>query len=106
MMESRQPALSWLTMMDPASRQRVVWFVCRLLALAILTFGPCLTSARSFGEAAAFLSLACALAAIVSAIFARLCRDPFAQGSLNGWDEALALVAASRLAHLAMEMQA
>jgi len=34
-------------------------------------------------------------------VFARLRGEPLWQGSLNGWDEALALIAVSRLAHFA-----
>jgi len=41
----------------------------------------------------------------VSVIFAKLSGEPFGQGSLNGWDESLAFVAASRLAHFAMHVQ-
>jgi hypothetical protein len=37
-------------------------------------------------------------------VFAKLSREPFGQGSLNGWDEALAFVAVSRLMHFATDI--
>jgi len=76
--------------------------VIRLFGLAGFAFGPCLTSTRSLQDAAGLLALACSLGGIVSMVIARLSHEPFAQGSLNGWDEALAFVAVSRLAHFAM----
>jgi len=56
-------------------------------------------------DGAGLLSLACAMGGFVSMVFAKLAGEPFGQGSLNGWDEALAFVAASRLAHFAMHFQ-
>ncbi len=100
-----QPAIKPFGSFDPASRHRAVWFVIRLLALATLTFGPCFTMGRSFQDAAGLLSLACSMGGFVSVIFAKLSGEPFGQGSLNGWDESLAFVAASRLAHFAMHVQ-
>jgi len=97
-----QPAIRPFDPLDPASRHRAVWFAIRLILLGALTFGPCFTVARSFQDAAALLSLACAVGGFVSMVFARLSGEPFGQGSLNGWDESLAFVAASRLAHFAM----
>ncbi len=106
MSDPSQPALGLIGSLDPVSRHRAAWFVIRLLLLALLTFGPCLTTARSFWDAAGLLSLACAIGGFVSMMFAKLSGEPFAQGSLNGWDESLAFVAASRLAHFAMQFQA
>jgi len=74
--------------------------------LTALVFGPCLTNGRSFQDAAGLLALACSLGGFVSMVFARLRGEPPWQGSLNGWDEALAFVAMSRLAHFAMGVQA
>jgi len=99
--DARQPAARPAFSIDAASRDRAVWFVVRLGGLAALTFGPCFTSAQSVREAAALLSFACSIGAFVSMAFARLRGEPPWQGSLNGWDEALAFVAASRLAHFA-----
>lgn len=99
-----QPAIRPFGSLDPASRHRAVWFVVRLLMLAALTVGPCFTMARPFQDAAGLLSLACAVGGFVSMVFAKLAGEPFWQGSLNGWDEAFAFVAASRLAHFAMHL--
>jgi len=101
-----QPAIKPAGSIDPVSRHRAAWFVIRLLMLAVLTFGPCFTLARSFQDAAGLLSFACSMGGFVSMIFAKLSGEPFGQGSLNGWDEALAFVAASRLAHFAVHFQA
>ena len=73
----------------------------RVCGLAALAFGPCLASAQPVGEAAALMSLACGMGGFVSMAFARLRGEAPWQGSLNGWDEALAFVAVSRLAHFA-----
>jgi len=89
---------------DPVSRHRAVWFVVRLFGLAALAFGPCLAGTRPVQEGTALLSLACSLGGFVSMVFATLCRAPLWQGSLNGWDEALAFVAASQLTHFAMRI--
>ena len=102
MTDARQPAdRPAARAIDAASRDRAVWFVARLGGLAALTFGPCLAGAQPVQEAAALLSLACGMGAFVSVAFARLRGEPPWQGSLNGWDEALAFIAASRLAHFA-----
>ncbi len=102
MTDARQPAARPTQAIDAVSRDRAVWFAARLGGLVALTFGPCLTSAQAVREAAALLSLACGMGAFVSMAFARLRGEPPWQGSLNGWDEALAFVAASRLAHFAL----
>jgi len=39
-------------------------------------------------------------------LFAAIRGEPFATGSLNGWDEALVFVAASRIVHALMQLQA
>jgi len=100
-----QPAIKPASSPDPVSRHRAAWFAIRLFMLAALTMGPCFTVARPFREAAGLLSLACAVGGFVSMVFAKLSREPFGQGSLNGWDESLAFVAASRLAHFAVHFQ-
>lgn len=106
MSDPSQPAIRLMGSLDPVSRQRAAWFVIRLLLLAALALGPCFTRGRPLQEAAGLLSLACAIGGLVSMIFAKLSGEPFGQGSLNGWDEALAYVAVSRLAHLAAQVQA
>ena len=106
MSDPSQPAIKPAGSIDPVSRHRAAWFVIRLLMLAALTLGPCFTIARPFQDAAGLLSLACAIGGLVSMTFAKLSGEPFGQGSLNGWDEALAFVAVSRLAHLAAHVQA
>jgi len=99
-----QPAIETAGSLDPVSRHRAAWFAIRLLMLAALTFGPYFTMARSFQDAAGLLSLACAIGGFVSMIFAKLSGEPVWQDSLNGWDEAFAFVAVSRLAHFAMHL--
>lgn len=101
MTDARQPATRPAHAIDAVSRDRAVWFAIRVGGLAALTFGPCLTSAHSVQEAAVLLSLACSMGGLVSMAFARLRGEPPWQGSLNGWDEALAFIAVSRLAHFA-----
>jgi len=100
----RQPAIGPVSSLDPVSRRRVAGFVFRFLVFAMLTYEPCLTNGRSIQGANALLTLVCALAAIVSMVFAKLSREPFGQGSLNRWDEALAFVAVSRLTHFAADV--
>jgi len=100
----RQPAIGLMSSLDPVSRRRVAWFVFRFLVFAMLAYGPCLINGRSVQGANALLTLVCALAAIVSMVFAKLSREPFGKGSLNGWDEALAFVAVSRLTHCAADV--
>lgn len=92
--------------LDPASRQRAAWFAWRCLALAAWAFGPWLAGGRSFQDCAALLDFACGIGGMVSMLFARVRGEPLCLGSLNGWDEALAFVAVSRLAHLAVHVQA
>lgn len=87
--------------LDAGSQRRVFWFGLRLCSLAGLAFEPCLGGMRTVQDGLAFLSLACGFGAVAGTTFARLRREPFAQGSLNGWDEALAFIAVSRLAHAA-----
>lgn len=92
--------------LDPASRRRAGWFALRCLALAAWAFGPWLASGQPFQGCAVLLEFACSIGGFVSMLFARVRGEPPWQGSLNGWDEALAFVAVSRLAHLAAQIQA
>jgi len=102
----RRTATSVVGSLDPASRRRATWFVLRCLALAAWAFGPWLAGGQSFQGCAVLLGFACSTGGFVSMLFARLRGEPPWQGSLNGWDEALAFVAVSRLAHLASQLQA
>ena len=88
--------------LDPASRLMAFWFVTRLGGLVLLTWLPCLTGTRTPQEAVALLSFACSVGAAVCFFYASLRRVPLGQGSLNGWDEGMAFIAASRLVHLAL----
>jgi len=97
-------AINPLGSLDPVSRHRATWFLVRTLCFAGLAFGPCLVGTRSLQDCAVLLSLACAMGGFVSMVFAKLAGEPFGQGSLNGWDEALAFVAVSRLAHFTMNL--
>jgi len=99
-----QPTIKPVGSLDPVSRHRAALFAIRLVSLAALTLGPFFTVGRPFQDAIGLLSLACAFGGFVSMVFARLAGEPFGQGSLNGWDEAFAFVAVSRLAHFAMHL--
>lgn len=92
--------------LDPASRRRAAWFAWRCLALAAWAFGLWLAGGRSFQDCAALLDFACGIGGCVSMLFARMRGEPLCRGSLNGWDEALAFIAASRLAHLVAHVPA
>ena len=105
-MSGRKIATGAADSLDPASRRRATWFALRCLALAAWAFGPWLASGQSFQGCAVLLEFACSTSGFVSMLFARLRGEPPWQGSLNGWDEALAFVAVSRLAHLASQLQA
>ena len=102
----RRTATSAVGSLDPASRRRAAWFALRCLALTAWAFGPWLASEQSFQGCAVLLEFACSTGGFVSLLFARVRGEPPWQGSLNGWDEALAFVAVSRLAHLAAHSQA
>ena len=106
MSDRRLRAVNPAESIDPVSRHRAVWFAFRVGCLVVLAFGPCLAGARTLQGAAAILTVACGLCGFVSMMFARMRNEPLWCGSLNGWDEALAFVAVSRLAHLAMGFQA
>lgn len=101
----RQPAIQSAGAIDAVSRHRAAWFAIRLLGLAALAFGPCLAGTRPVQDAASLMSLACSMGGFVSMVFAQMRHDPFWRGGLNGWDEALAFVAASQLAHFIMTTQ-
>ncbi len=102
MSDRPQPAMPNSGSIDPVSRHRAIQFGFRLCCLLVLVFGPCLVGRQTFQGADAMLAMACGLGGLVSMVFARVRREPLWQGSLNGWDEALAFVAVSRLAHFAM----
>lgn len=102
----RRTAAGAVGSLDPASRRKAIGFALRCLALAAWTFGPWLASGQSFQGCAVMMEFACSIGGFVSMLFARLRGEPPWQGSLNGWDEALAFVAVSRLAHFAAHVQA
>lgn len=105
-MSGRRTATGAVSSLDPASRRRAAWFALRCLALAAWAFGPWLAGGQSFQDCAVLLEFACSTGGFVSMLFARLRGEPPWRGSLNSWDEALAFVAVSRLAHLASQLQA
>lgn len=92
--------------LDPGSQRVTRWFLARVYGLAALALLPCVTGTQSLQDAAGLMSFACACAAVVSTTFARVRLEPFARGSLNGWDEALAFIAVSRLAHMVQDIPA
>ncbi len=86
--------------LDPRSRRAIIEFLARLLGLSVIALGPFLFNSRPLHNTTGMLSLACALGAMFSTIRAVSRGDVIGRGSLNKWDEALAFVAVSRLAHL------
>ncbi len=91
--------------LDPLSRAMAGWFLVRLAFVALLALLPCLVTERPLRDGIGLAVFACALGGTVSMLFAVLKREPMGQGSLNGWDESLAFIAASRLFHAALIMQ-
>lgn len=91
--------------LDPLSRAMAGWFLARLGFVAALALLPCVATGRPLREGMGLAVFACALGGTVSMLFAALRQEPMGRGSLNGWDESLAFIAASRLAHAAMAMQ-
>lgn len=92
--------------LDPVSRRRAGRFVLHLLVLTVLIIMPYLSQEQSLREGMGVLSLAFGFGGMVSVLFAAIRGEPFAKGSLNGWDEALVFVAASRIVHAVMQLQA
>ena len=91
--------------LDPASRRRASRFLLQILLLTSLVSWPYLAHKQSLQELTASLTSIFALGAMFSALFTSLRREPFATGSLNGWDEVLVFIALSRLADAAMQLQ-
>lgn len=103
---SRETRTHGVGSLDPASRRRAAWFAWRCLALAAWAIGVQLARGQSLQDCAALLDFACGIGGFVSMLFARVHGEPLWRGSLNGWDEALAFVAVSRLAHFAAHVPA
>ncbi len=91
--------------LDPASKQRASRFLLQILLLTSLVSWPYLAHKQSLQGFTASLASIFALGAMFSVLFTSLRREPFAKGSLNGWDEVLVFIALSRLAHAAMQLQ-
>ncbi len=91
--------------LDPASRQRAGRFLLQVLLLTSLMCWPYLAHKQSLQEFTASLASIFALGAMFGALFTSLRREPFATGSLNGWDEVLVFIALSRLADAATQLQ-
>ena len=91
--------------LDPASRRRASQFLLQILLLTSLMSWPYLAHKQSLQGLTAGLASIFALGAMFSALFTSLRREPFATGSLNGWDEVLVFIALSRLADAAMHLQ-
>lgn len=87
--------------LDDQSRQAVGRFLGRLGSLsAVAAFWMCMVPAMAPWRAGT-LAMAYALGAMFAVTAAATRGEGLARGSLNGWDEALAFAALSRLAHLA-----
>lgn len=91
--------------LDLASKQRASRFLLQILLLTGLMSWPYLAHKQSLQGLTAGLASIFALGATFSALFTSLRREPFAKGSLNGWDEVLVFIALSRLAHAALQFQ-
>lgn len=92
--------------LDPASRRAILGFSIHLGLLSALALWPTLAGLAALPSALGSASLLFALGGMVSAGGALRRGDRVGRGSLNGWDETLALVALSRLVHAAMIQQA
>ena len=86
--------------LDQHSRQAAAGFLLRLCRVAVIALWPYLAGAQPLRESTGMLAALCAIAATVSLAWAMLGRETLGRGGLNRWDEALALAALSRLAHL------
>ena len=91
--------------LDPASRRRAHRLLLQVLVLTSLMSWPYFAHKQSLQGFAASLASIFALGAMFGALFTSLRREPFAKGSLNGWDEVLVFIALSRLAHAATQLQ-
>lgn len=89
--------------LDPQSREAVQWFLLRLCCMATISvLDACFEQRSPVRAFVGTLTLTCALAAVVCALRAAWDGHAFARGRLNTWDEALAFLALSRAAHLAL----
>ena len=101
-----QPAATGgLGSLDPTSKRRAGLFLWRIAVLAGFVMSPYFAHKQPLQESLRLLALTFAFGGLLSVLFATVRREPFAKGSINGWDEALVFVALSRLAHAAAQIQ-
>jgi len=105
MSDQRRTAADHPGSLDPASRRRASRFLLHVLVLTSLVSWPFLAHKQPLQGLTANLAAIFALGAMFGALFTSQRREPFAKGSLNGWDEVLVFIALSRLADAAMQLQ-
>lgn len=89
----------------PTSGRRTSQFLLRLLVLTGFVLTLNLAQGQTLQEGLGVLALTLALSGLLNAVFAMIRREPVARGGMNGWDEALMLIAASRAAHMMLYFQ-
>lgn len=93
--------------LDLLSRRAIRWFLVRLCSITLLALLGATQDGQQLARGfASLLSMTCGVGSCVCAVLGTWLREPFGKGSLNIWDEALAFVALSRLAHFALGLQA
>ncbi len=85
--------------LDLQSKIALAGFSLRLGLLSFLLSSWCVLGARPLQAAIGIFAIAASLASLVAGVRGLLSLDRLASSSLNNWDEALAFVALSKLAH-------
>ena len=101
MITSKQEPLPSATRLDAASRRVIARFCFEVAWFGMIAFAPALTGIVAVANAAASLGTYCSFAALLRVLVAARRKEKPCVGSLNGWDECLALVAAAMLAYFA-----
>lgn len=97
----RQGFVGSLAALDPISKGIAARFGLRLSCFVALAVVPIVSRTGSFAGVAALLAVTFSFGAFFSGTVALLRRQPLGHGCLNDWDEAVAFIAMSQLAHLA-----
>ena len=92
--------------LDSLSRRVLARFGFELAWFAAIAFAPALAGTTPTANAAMALGTYCSFAALLRVFIAARRRDRAFAGSLNSWDECLALSAAAMLAYAAGRMLA
>ena len=87
--------------LDQTSRHALVRFALALVSVSGVAFLPVLSGTISLADGFGALSTYCTLTAIIKFVLASFHRSKPGAPSLTEWDESLALIATSSLAHMA-----